>query len=80
MGRGVARVGTSKIVITIQGCIWWWGGEEWFNGDDGRGGVEGEGSSSSFRLMRDGCGYLTDDREEEVVGRNWDVGGGEEML
>ena len=44
------------------------------------GGVEGEKSSSSFRLMSDGCGHLIDDGEEEIVGRNWEVVGGEEIL
>ena len=69
-------------VVSCNDNVWgvWWGREKWFNGDDGRGGVEGERSSSSFRLMSDGCGHLIDDGEEEIVGRNWEVVRGEEML
>ena len=88
MEQGVTRIGTRRIVISPFKVVSstdnllgiWWGGEEWYNGDDGRGGVEGERSSSSFRLMRVGCEHLINDQEEEVVGENWEVNGGEEML
>ena len=82
LGLVLERLLTSYKVEFGDDSDWgvWWGRGEWFNGDDGRGGVEGEGSSSSSRLISDGCGHLVDDGEEEIVGENWEVGGREEVL
>ena len=69
-------------LVSCNGNVWgvWWEREKSFNREDGRGGVEGERSSSSFRLTSDGCGHLIEDGEDEIVGRNWEVIGGGEMF